>query len=88
MKTNHYLILGGVALVAAYLWYRHEKSATDKAEDKKEKLAKDTTPVVAEETSNFQGTACRCDNGRTGFCQSGDCSRCCGQFGYKKMGRN
>jgi hypothetical protein len=84
MKTNHYLILGGIALVAGYLWYKNR----EKNENDRKALETVKPTETTEEASNFIGTACRCDNGRTGFCQSGDCSRCCGKFGYKKMGRN
>ena len=28
-------------------------------------------------------TSCKCKNGVTGMCQSGDCSKCCGSYGYE-----
>lgn len=86
MKTNHYLILAGIALIGGYVWYKkHEK-----AEIAKKALAKSLTPTttatpMAEgEASNFQGSSCKCDNGFTGWCQSGDCSKCCGSYNRKK----
>jgi hypothetical protein len=79
MKRNHYLILGGIALIGGYLWYKNDK-------DKKAKkaLSTSTTPLAAGESSNFQGATCTCDNGFTGFCKSGDCSKCCGSYNEKK----
>lgn len=34
--------------------------------------------------SNASGTMCRCDNGFTGRCESGDCSKCCGTYNKRK----
>lgn len=82
MKTNHYLILGGIALVAGYLWYKNrEKNENDR------KALETVKPMVEGEASNFQGVACRCDDGTTGFCKTGNCARCCGTLGYKKARR-
>jgi hypothetical protein len=71
MKRNHYLILGGVALIAGYLWYKNDK---DK-KARKASLSMSTTPLKAEEVSNIGGT-CTCGNGFTGYC-AGDCRKCC-----------
>lgn len=103
MKRNHYLILGGIALIGGYLWYRHEKS-----EKARKALVKTTTPLSSnmsgeyyeslrnipeqyisdrdaiKSMSNVSGTSCTCDNGFTGYCQSGDCSKCCASYNDKK----
>jgi hypothetical protein len=73
MKRNHYLILGGIALIGGYLWYKNDK-------DKKARKAITTTAVSSEpmkegEASNIGGT-CTCGNGFTGYC-AGDCRKCC-----------
>lgn len=86
MKTNHYLILAGVALVGGYLWYRHKKQSKDM------KL-KTVAPVTSaepttEESSNFVGAYCRCKNGVSGYCKNGNCEQCCGDYGYKRSFRN
>lgn len=80
MKRNHYLILGGIALVAGYLWYKNDKK-------RKEDKAKGLTSVapVSEETSNASGTICTCDNGFRGYCQTGDCNSCCGSYNKQKQ---
>ena len=31
MKRNHYLILGGIALIGGYLWYKNNKDKKAKA---------------------------------------------------------
>jgi hypothetical protein len=82
MKRNHYLILGGIALVAGYLWYKNDKKA--KENKAKKVLAMTTNPIAEGEASNFQGSRCACDNGFVGWCQSGDCGKCCGSFNRKK----
>ena len=71
MKRNHYLILGGIALIGGYLWYKNDK---DK-KARKASLAKALTPMVEGEASNIGGT-CTCGNGFTGYC-AGDCRKCC-----------
>jgi succinyl-CoA synthetase beta subunit len=50
MKRNHYLILGGIALIGGYLWYKNDK-------DKKARkaLATSLTPITQGEASNFVG---------------------------------
>lgn len=80
MKRNHYLILGGVALLAGYLWYKNDK---DK-KNRKLSLSKISPSMTEGEASNFQGSSCTCDNGFTGWCRSGDCSKCCASYNDKK----
>ena len=92
MKRNHYLILGGIALIGGYLWYKNDK-------DKKARKASlasltptatSSAPMTEGEVSNATGTTCKCDNGFTGYCQSGDCNKCCGSFNkqpYKETRR-
>ena len=81
MKRNHYLILGGIALIGGYLWYKKR----EKAEIAKKALNTSVAPPMKEgEVSNIQGTTCKCDNGFEGYCQSGDCSKCCGSYNDKK----
>lgn len=80
MKRNHYLILGGIALIGGYLWYKKR----EKSEIAKKALATITTPLALAEASNVSGTSCTCDNGFTGYCQSGDCSKCCASYNDKK----
>ena len=85
MKRNHYLILGGIALIGGYLWYQKR----DKAEkEKKAKTLALSTNVVEPmkdgESSNFSGARCTCDNGFTSWCAHGDCNKCCGSFNRKK----
>lgn len=82
MKRNHYLILGGVALLAGYLWYRKDKkNKEDKAKNASLKVA---PPMSANEASNASGANCRCDNGFVGYCRSGNCAQCCGGYNRKK----
>ncbi len=74
MKRNHYLILGGIALIGGYLWYKNDQ-------DKKARkaslstLATNVAPMTEGEASNIGGT-CTCGNGFTGYC-AGDCRKCC-----------
>ena len=79
MKNKNLMIIGGIALaIGAYMWY------------KKNKLVE--TPILGEEPmSNFideysyaEGTSCKCANGVTGYCGSGDCTKCCGEYGVDK----
>jgi len=81
MKRNHYLILGGIALIGGYLWYKNNK------DKKARKLASAIAPIkpMAEgEASNIEGTTCKCDNGFVGYCKSGDCASCCGEYNKKR----
>jgi hypothetical protein len=82
MKRNHYLILGGIALIGGYLWYKKNKE--NKAKKSISALATTTAPIKDGEASNASGSTCKCDNGFTGWCQSGDCSKCCGSYNEKK----
>lgn len=71
MKTKHWLILGGVAL-AGFLAYKHFSKPAMKMMD-------------ADDSSNASGnmgTNCKCKNGFTGYCASGNCAKCCGKMGY------
>jgi hypothetical protein len=86
MKRNHYLILGGIALIGGYLWYKNDK-------DKKARKASlasltptatSATPMTEGEASNFEGARCTCDNGFTSWCAHGDCNKCCGSFNKPK----
>jgi len=83
MKNKNLMIIGGIALaIGGYMWYKKHKET-------------ETTGVVegaGEGTSNFTdeynyakgGTSCKCANGITGYCGSGDCSKCCGEYGVDK----
>ena len=81
MKRNHYLILGGIALIGGYLWYKKNKEERDR---KASSLVSETTPLASMDSSNASGATCTCDNGFTGYCQSGDCGSCCGTYNKKK----
>ena len=80
MKRNHYLILGGIALVAGYLWYKKDKENKAKKALMLAPATASNSTMTEGEASNIEGTTCRCDNGFTGYCQSGDCSKCCGSY--------
>ena len=73
-------IIGGLALgVVAYLAYKHyKKTAT---------APKSSTLGQPVTYSSANGTNCKCDNGSTGFCKSGDCSKCCGSYNEKQVQR-
>lgn len=81
MKRNHYLILGGIALIGGYLLYKKNKA--DKA-DKAISGLSVSSPMTQSEASNASGATCTCDNGFTGYCQSGDCASCCASYNRKK----
>lgn len=80
MKKEH-LILGAIAIVGGYFAYKHFKK------EEKVELPKETEEA---ETSNFSGRGipktaktCTCKNGLTATCYSGDCTACCGKYGYE-----
>ena len=83
MKRNHYLILGGIALIGGYLWYK--KTKDDKAKKAlAASIAMSLAPMKTGEASNFVGARCTCDNGFTSWCAHGDCNKCCGSYNKKK----
>jgi hypothetical protein len=70
MTTNQ-KVLAGLGLAAvAYLGYRY--------------FGKDKSDTKIESMSNASGTMCRCDNGFTGRCASGDCNKCCGSYNKQR----
>jgi hypothetical protein len=75
MKRNHYLILGGIALIGGYLWYQKRDKAEKARKASLSTLATNVAPMTEGEASNIGGT-CTCGNGFTGYC-AGDCRKCC-----------
>jgi hypothetical protein len=75
MKRNHYLILGGIALIGGYLWYKNDKDKKARKAALAKTLTTSSTPMTEGEASNIGGT-CTCGNGFTGYC-AGDCRKCC-----------
>jgi hypothetical protein len=84
MKRNHYLILGGIALIGGYLWYQKRDKAEKARKASLSTLATKLAPMTEGEGSNFSGARCTCDNGFTSWCAHGDCNKCCGSFNRKK----
>jgi hypothetical protein len=97
--TKNQKILGAIGLgVVAYLAYKNYKKGWTMfgkdAEDTKVD-AESTSNITGEYAeslknlpeyafSNAAGTMCKCDNGFTGRCESGDCSKCCGTYNKRK----
>jgi hypothetical protein len=91
MTTNQ-KVLAGLGLAAvAYLGYRYSKKGSifgksNMSGDYYESLRNLPEQYVSdrEAMSNATGTMCRCDNGFTGRCESGDCDKCCGSYNKQK----
>ena len=83
MKRNHYLILGGIALIGGYLWYKKTKDAKTK-KALAASVAMSLAPMKTGEASNLTGGTCTCPNGFTGYC-AGDCKKCCKGMDAKKL---
>ena len=84
MKRNHYLILGGIALIGGYLWYQKRQKAEKTKKALAASIAASLAPMKTGEASNFVGARCTCDNGFTSWCAHGDCNKCCGSYNKKK----
>lgn len=93
MTTNQKVLAGLGLAVVAYLGYKHYKkngSLFSNADGEYyESLRNLPEQYVSdkEAMSNASGTMCRCDNGFTGRCESGDCSKCCGTYNKRKPER-
>jgi hypothetical protein len=76
MTTNQKVLAGLGLAVAVYVAYRYYK----KPISVRKPISDKTDDVSGEGMSNATGTMCRCDNGFTGRCESGDCNKCCGSY--------
>ena len=94
--TKNQKIFGAIGLAAvAYLAYKqHQKGWTifggksNASGDYYESLRNIPEEYVSDRNSeimsNATGTMCKCDNGFTGRCESGDCNKCCGTYNKRK----
>jgi hypothetical protein len=64
--------LGAVALVAGYVIYK-------KFYKKEDEVIVGAEPKEDGMSNAVGGSHCRCKNGTTGYCKSGDCASCCGE---------
>jgi hypothetical protein len=97
MTTNQKVLAGFGIAVVAYLAYRHYSKGSIFGKDSDDtKVTPETSNITGEyaeslknlpeyNMSNASGTMCRCDNGFTGRCESGDCSKCCGTYNKQKQ---
>ena len=79
MKDKNLMIIGGIALaIGGYMWYKKNKSVETP------KVGEEPMSNFTDEYSYAKGTSCKCANGVTGYCGSGDCTKCCGEYGVDK----
>jgi hypothetical protein len=76
MKNKNLMIIGGIALaIGGYMLYK-KYGKTEGGEG--------TSNFTDEYNYAKGGTSCKCANGVTGYCGSGDCNKCCGDYGVDK----
>jgi len=75
MNNKNLMIVGGVLAVVGIAYYMHTKKK--KATSLKLALAPLTDGIMY----NASGSKCQCGGGVSGYCASGDCSKCCGSYG-------
>jgi hypothetical protein len=83
--TKNQKIFGAIGLLAVgYIAYKQYKKGWTIFGKGADEVKVETT---SEAMSNASGTMCRCDNGFTGRCESGDCNKCCGSYNRRKPAR-
>ena len=78
MNNKNLMIVGGVLAVVGIAYYMHTK----KKKATSLKLA--SAPLTDGNMSNAVGGSCQCGKGVSGYCASGDCSKCCGSYGERE----